>query len=154
MAWTWFIIMLLSKGFQKAFNSRKLGHYPFLLFSQLLMLILNLLNIYNKGRNNSCKESSRLKKIYHKIKVDTERIWWPMEHSQKHAVVQVSGSREWQSLVLLPEGSRDYINNNMKCHQALLILVVELRNEVERLQSIGTLRRKLTGRTSHQDLLI
>lgn len=56
-----------------------------------------------------------------------------MEHPQKHAVVQVSGSRERQSLVLLSEGSRDNINNNMRCHQAddLVILVVELGAELE-----------------------
>ncbi|RMC14001.1 hypothetical protein DUI87_09085 [Hirundo rustica rustica] len=61
------------------------------------------------------------------------------EHPQKHAVVQVSGSRECQSLVLLPEGSRDNTNNNMRCHQAndLLILLVELRDEVEQLRSTG-----------------
>lgn len=62
-----------------------------------------------------------------------------MEHPQKHAVVQVSGSRERQSLVLLSEGSRDNINNNMRCHQAddLVILVVELGAELEWLRSAG-----------------
>lgn len=38
-----------------------------------------------------------------------------MEHLQNHAVVQASGSRECQNLVLLPEGSRD---NCVRCHQA------------------------------------
>lgn len=70
-----------------------------------------------------------------------------MEYPQKHAVVQVSGSREGQSLVLLPEGFKDNISNNMRCHQAdnLLILAVELRNEVENYKVLETLRRKLNG---------
>jgi len=54
----------------------------------------------------------------------------------KHTAVQVSGCRECLSLALVPEDSRD--NGCVECDQVndLLSLVVELKEEVERLRSI------------------
>lgn len=58
------------------------------------------------------------------------------ELPQKHTALQVPGCRECQSLALELDDSRD--NSCVKCNQAddLLIMVAELREEVERLRSI------------------
>ena len=68
-----------------------------------------------------------------------------MELPHKHAAVQVPGYRECLSLSVLPEGSSD--STRVCCDQLgdLLSLVAELREEVERLRSIGTAKGTLIG---------
>ena len=61
----------------------------------------------------------------------------------KQAAVQVLGSRGCLSLSILSEGTSD--NNGVRCNQPddLLSLVVELKEEVERLRSIRECEREL-----------
>ena len=65
------------------------------------------------------------------------------ELPRKHAAVQVLGCRECLSLSVLSEGSSD--NNCVCCDQLddLISLVVELREEVERLRSIRDCEREI-----------
>jgi len=60
-----------------------------------------------------------------------------------HAAVQVSGGGECLALSLLQEGSRD--TTSVRCEQMdeLLSMVVELKEEVERLRSIGDCEREI-----------
>ncbi|PKU34566.1 zinc finger and btb domain-containing protein 49-like [Limosa lapponica baueri] len=63
------------------------------------------------------------------------------EPPRKHVGVQASGCRECWSLALAMEGSGD--NTCVRCEQVndLLIQVAELKDEVERLRSIGECER-------------
>ena len=66
-----------------------------------------------------------------------------MELPRKHAAVQVPGCKECLSLSVLLEGSSD--STCVRCNQLddLLSLVVELKEEVERLRSIRECEREI-----------
>jgi len=70
----------------------------------------------------------------------------------KNAGVQVSGCRECLSLALVPVDSRD--NCCVRCEQVndLLSLVVELKEEVERLRSIRECEREIDWWSPHPAL--
>ncbi|RMC09657.1 hypothetical protein DUI87_13443 [Hirundo rustica rustica] len=69
------------------------------------------------------------------------------EPPQNHAAVQISGCRESQSLVLVSYSIRD--ESCVRCDRVddLLSLVVELREEVERLRSIRDFKEEIGGNT-------